>query len=97
MIQNPLFCKNPLEIQALFSTTLVQLCAVLLHDDRWERETAASFYVSLSFLWIHSRLSPENWALQALCLCLLLPRSSSRYGHWLPKPAREALSSPRYS
>lgn len=44
-----------------------------------------------------SGLSPEKWALQALCFCYLLHRSSSSYGHWLPKPAEEALSLPRYS
>lgn len=49
MIQYSLFCKTPLEIATLFSAALVQLCAVLLCEDRWERETAALFYVSLCF------------------------------------------------
>lgn len=43
------FCKTLLEIVTLFSTALVQLCAVLLCEDRWEGETAALFYVSFCF------------------------------------------------
>lgn len=98
MIHYPLFCKNPLEIITLFSTTLAQLHAILLHEDRWERETAASSYVSLlASPAFTAGLSPENWALQALYLLLLLHRGNSSYEHWLPKTAEEGYSSPRYS
>lgn len=68
VIQCPLFCKIPLEIITLFSTTLVQLRAVILHEDRWERETATSFYVSLSFPWIHSQGFPLRTGLYKLCV-----------------------------
>lgn len=57
LIPNPLICRTPLEIMTLFSTTLVQLHAVLFQKDRWERETVTSSYVSLSIHWIHRRAS----------------------------------------
>lgn len=57
LIPNPLICKTPLEIMTLFSTTLIQLHAVLFQKDRWERETVTSSYVSLSIHWIHRRAS----------------------------------------